>query len=81
MNREEAKARWEDTFDQLKTLRDEVRLDLHLASMELRDEWAALEKRLPDAQTVDRLRGATREALGDLTEEVRGFLTRLREKH
>jgi chromosome segregation ATPase len=37
---------------ELRTLRDEIRLDVHLATMELRDEWKKLEKQLPDPSTV-----------------------------
>lgn len=37
---------------ELRTMRDEIRVSLHLASMELRDEWNKLEKRLPDPSTV-----------------------------
>ncbi len=33
----------EDAFDALKQQRDELRLKLHLASMEVRDEWDELE--------------------------------------
>ena len=38
---------FQDRLAELKTLRDEVRLDLHLASMEVREEWKKLEKRMP----------------------------------
>jgi len=32
----------------LRTLRDEIRLDLHLAGMDARDEWAKLEPRVSE---------------------------------
>lgn len=35
----------EDAFDALKQQRDELRVKLHLASMEVRDEWDELEDR------------------------------------
>lgn len=46
------KNRMQAKLAELKTLRDEIRLDLHLASMELRDEWKKLEKKLPDPSTI-----------------------------
>jgi CBS domain-containing protein len=58
-------------------LRDEIRLDLHLASMELRDEWKELERRVPDGRAVNRLKDFTKEAVDALAEELRQFRTRL----
>ena len=34
----------------LRTLRDEVKVDLHLAGMEVRDRWAELEPRIAEAE-------------------------------
>jgi CBS domain-containing protein len=65
-------------LDDLRTLRDEIRVDLHLASMELRDEWKQLEGKLPDAQAVHRLKEFTKDATDTLAEELRRFRTRLR---
>jgi uncharacterized protein YPO0396 len=66
---------------ELKTLRDEIRVDLHLASMDLKDEWQKIERKLPDPETaVDRLKEATGEALDVLTAELRKFRERLRTK-
>lgn len=78
MNRTEAKERLHDSFEELKTLRDEIRLDLHLAGMDARDEWKEIEKRLPDARTVDAIKTATKDALETLTKELRMFRDRIR---
>jgi hypothetical protein len=40
---EETQAPLDKTYDELKQLRDEIRLKLQLGGMELRDEWEKLE--------------------------------------
>jgi hypothetical protein len=44
--REDAKRTWE----KLQTLRDEVRVKLHLAGMDARDEWDRLEALMPEME-------------------------------
>ena len=80
MNREQLKEQLQGTLGELRTLRDEIRLDLHLGGMDLRDEWAKLEKRLPDEGTIDRVKDATREALEALARDLRAFKERLRSR-
>jgi hypothetical protein len=68
-------------IDELKTLRDEIRVDLRLAGMDLRDEWMKLEKRLPDTrQLASDIKRLTVEALDDLMAEVRRFRSTLAER-
>jgi len=63
---------------ELKTLRDQIRLDLHLASMELREEWKKLEQRLPDPRVAgQQLRDATAESVATLVGELAKFRARL----
>jgi hypothetical protein len=69
-----------EALGELKTLRDEIRLNLHLAGMDLRDEWKEIEKRLPDGATAERMKDATKGAVQALTEEVRSFRQRLHDK-
>jgi hypothetical protein len=65
-------------LEELKTLRDEIRVDLKLASMELRDEWHALEKRLPDtARLAAEIKEATVEKLDEVVADLRRFRDRL----
>jgi hypothetical protein len=78
MNREQVKERLEQTLDELRTLRDEIRLDLHLGGMDLRDEWEKLEKRLPDERSVNKAKDATKELVETLATELRAFRDRLR---
>lgn len=59
---------------ELKTLRDEINLKVHLAGMDLRDEWAQLE---PQAEKAWReLNETTVEAAKDL----KGRIQKLREQ-
>lgn len=68
-------------LEELKTLRDEIRLDLHLAGMDLRDEWRKIERELPDrSRAAEQLREAASEGLERVVAELRGFQARLREK-
>lgn len=66
--------------NELRALRDEIRLDLHLAGMDLRDEWKAIEQRLPDpVRALEQIREATGHTLEQLTAELRRFRARLRD--
>ena len=38
------------TWEKLQTLRDEVRVKMHLAGMDAKDEWNKLEALMPDMQ-------------------------------
>jgi CBS domain-containing protein len=78
--REAVSEKVQSGLDELRRMRDKIRLDLHLASMELRDEWKELERKLPDGQAVNRLNDFTKEAVDALAEEVRRFRTRLRSR-
>lgn len=65
----------------LRTLRDEIRVDLNLAGKEVRDRWRRLEVRLQAAET--RARETRREgarSLAALIENAKDFRTRLVEK-
>jgi chromosome segregation ATPase len=65
-------------IEELKTLRDEIRLDVHLARMDLRDEWTALEKRLPPlGDAAEKISALGQEALATLAGELKAFRDRL----
>lgn len=53
--------------DDLKRQRDELRLQMHLASMELRNEWDKVDGKLAD---LTRRTQPVREAVGESAEEV-----------
>ena len=66
-------------LEELKTLKDQIRVDLHLAKMNLQDEWKTIEQRLPDRATVAaEVKTATAEMFDSLAEELRRFRDRLR---
>jgi CBS domain-containing protein len=74
------KGKVQDHLADLKTLRDEIGLDLHLASMELRDEWREIEKKLPDpAAAAGQLKDLTSGAIEALCTQLRSFRGRLRQ--
>jgi hypothetical protein len=51
------------TWEKLQTLRDEVRLKMHLAGMDAKDEWNKLEALMPDMQReVEKAVGTTMQA-------------------
>lgn len=71
---EELKRNLKDTMAQLRTLRDEVRVDLHLAGMEAKDHWKKLEPRLAEAEHVARSETeASKRALDETLEALRRF--------
>lgn len=69
------------TLDELRTLRDEIRVQLHLAGMDAKDRWNRdLEPRLFSMEKrVEREVGdATRSALHELAESMRRFRDNLK---
>jgi len=77
---EQGKEELMNRLGDLTTLRDRIRVDLHLAGMDLRDEWKKLERQLPAVdQALEPLETATREALERLIEDLRRFGERLRD--
>ena len=75
------KDKLQERMTELKTLRDQIGLDLHFASMELRSEWKDIEKKLPNpAQAVDHVKDVTTEAVEMLSSQLRSFRERLRPK-
>jgi len=61
---ESLKKEVETGLNRLETLRDEVRVRLHLAGMEIKDEWSKLEPHLLDLEKMALdVSAPTREAL------------------
>jgi CBS domain-containing protein len=70
-----------NSLSALRTLRDEIRVDLNLAGKEVRDRWRKLESRLRAGET--RARDARLDAARNLTgliENAKQFRKRLRDK-
>jgi phage-related tail protein len=74
---EELKKEIQKSLDLLRVLRDEVRVQLHLASMDAKDEWNKLEPQLTEAEhKAHDLSEATRHALSEAVKK----LSKLREQ-
>ncbi len=79
-------AAWKDearkAIDNLQSVRDEIRVRLHLGRLDATDRWRTLEPRLE--QTAERLARegseAARRALHDVVEEIKAFRSSL-ERH
>lgn len=60
------------SLDLLKTLRDEVRVRLHLGGMDIKDEWAKLEPHLADVEKrAVELSDASKSALTDALQRLK----------
>lgn len=58
----------------LKALRDEIRLDLHLAGMDAKDEWKRLEPKLHEAERLaEDIGSVSRKAVEEIVDRVREF--------
>ncbi len=66
--------------ERLSTLRDEVKLHLHLASLDAKQEWNdKLEPHINEMQTTaHQMSDASRAAVGDLVKKVEAFYAKLR---
>ena len=58
----------------LRTLRDEIRVKLHLAGLDARDRWKQLEPRLAEAEHIaTQVTEASRAALADAVTRIKQF--------
>lgn len=74
---DDLKADIEKGLAQMQTLRDEVRVRLHLAGMDAKDEWNKLEPKLAEVErAAETLTDATQRAINDAVKS----LARLRDK-
>jgi hypothetical protein len=82
MNRttQDLKSELERSAGLLRTLRDEVRVQLHLGGMEIKAEWNRLEPRLEDVlqRAARDASDATRTAVDEMTAAVRKLRESLR---
>lgn len=68
-------------IDDLKTLRDEINLQIHLGSKEVQDEWAGLEGKWGEFSSKAHLSESADDigdALGDLGEDLKTAFNRIR---
>ena len=78
--REDVKSEVNKGIERLGTLRDEVKLHLHLASLDAKQEWdEKLEPRINEVQSsAQQISDASRDAVSDLVKRVEGFYAKLR---
>jgi hypothetical protein len=68
-----------ENLGKLKTLRDEIRVDLHLAGMDAKDKWKEMEPKLRDAEKLlDEVSESSRKAMEEMVERFRNFRESLR---
>jgi uncharacterized protein YhaN len=74
----ELKNEIEKSLAQMQALRDEVRLKLHLAGMDAKDEWRKLEPQLADVErAAGNLTDVTRHAVEDAVKRLKKLRERL----
>ena len=72
----------DDILEDLKTRRDELRLQIHLASKEVQEEWDELEEKMDDFLAKARLRQTGEgigKAVGQLGHELKAGYERVRD--
>ena len=75
----ENRRRMKERLEHLRTLRDEIRVDVHLAGMELKQRWQELEPKMRDAERLaEDVSDVARDALDDIVERFRSFRETLR---
>ncbi|MFN0063651.1 MAG: hypothetical protein ACKVPX_14180 [Myxococcaceae bacterium] len=78
----ELKEHLKESVALLRRLRDEIRVEVHLAGMEAKDRWKNLEPQLEQAERVARdISEASKQALQDTVEAFRAFKTFLGAGH
>ncbi len=85
MNTETIRGKAQETFATLTRLRDEIRLNLHLASMDARVRWEQMEAELirferAGVAAANTASASTQAAMEDLAERFKKFRTTLTEK-
>ena len=69
----------QQNLGKLKTLSDEIRVDLHLAGMDAKDKWKELEPRFRDAEKLaEEVSEVSRKAMDEMVERFRHFRESLR---
>jgi predicted nucleic acid-binding Zn-ribbon protein len=69
-------------LERLQTLRDEVRVRLHLGSLELKDQWRKLEPHLGEVEKkAEQLSEASRAAIHETVARLETFRSSLSQHH
>jgi len=77
------KTELENKFAELHTLRDDIRVQLHLASMDAKTRWAEIEPRIAQFErtTADTVTEAARAGLTEAIKQLLHFRDSLPKKH
>lgn len=73
---------FDDLLDELKQKRDELRLQIHLASKDAKDEWEELEGKMKDFAAkadLERTGDGIEDALENLGDELKAGYQRIRD--
>ncbi len=74
MNERQMRDWMKENLGRLKTLRDEIRVDIHLAGMDAKEKWKELEPVVRDAERLaDDVTDVSRRAMEELVEKFRHF--------
>lgn len=66
------KAELQKSLTAMQTLRDEIRVQLHLAGMDAKDAWAKLEPKVEEAEKLaEEVSDASKAAVADVLEKLR----------
>lgn len=67
-----------EQLEKMKTLRDEIRVDLHLAGMEVKDRWQQLEPKVLEAERRAKEFGA--KVIDELVQDLLSIRDKMRGK-
>jgi len=76
-NKEEVRRQLEGILTELQTVRDEIRVRIHLAGMELKDKWQELDSRVEE---IERQRPEATQKVRDAAADLRNAFRALRDK-
>lgn len=80
MNERQMRDWMQENLGRLKTLRDEIRVDIHLAGMDAKDKWKEMEPVMRDAEKLaDEVSDVSRRAMEELVEKFRRFRESVRQ--
>jgi MoxR-like ATPase len=80
MNERQMRDWMKENLGRLKTLRDEIRVDLHLAGMDAREKWKELEPVVRDAEKLaEDVSDVSRRAMEEMVEKFRRFRESVRQ--
>jgi len=79
---DELKHQLQRGLDELRRLRDEIRLEIHLGSLEAKEKWEELEPRIRDVETMAKdISNASRRAVQEVVDSLRRFRESLSPPH